>query len=189
MDFSQLSVTDFLDRLGGPSLGPGSLAAAALSAAMGVGLLEKALQHPAASVAPPVAASEAEIMRLLRRKLGELAATDALVAIGDDEAGRAARLSAYRAARKLIDLVLQALTLLQKALDLGDTRHLAEVETGWRLLAAALESGIAASEEHLKHLDRGFSDSEGLALGRQAQQGRELAGRASGALSWRRGKA
>lgn len=182
MELSQLSVSAYLERIAGPDEAPGGLAASALSAALGAALLEKPLHEPPEGVSPNAAATEAEILRALRRRLLDLAAAPA----PDLEPAQA--LAGYRAERKLIDLAIQGLTQIQKTLDFGSTTQLAEVEAGWRLLAAALESGIAGAEERLKRLEASFADAEGLALARQAQQGRELSMRAQGALSWRRGK-
>jgi formiminotetrahydrofolate cyclodeaminase len=140
------------------------------------------------------------VIAALRKRLQELLVKDAgpLEALGRAlalpagperaQAVSGARLMAYRSARRLLDYTVQGLTLMQSALDFGSTAFLTDIEAGNRLLMAAQETGIAASEDHLREMEPAFAAGERAALADQIRQARELATRAEGALSWRRGK-
>lgn len=193
------SMPAFLDRLAGPERAPAGLAAAALSAAMGLALFEKALHHPPEGKA--MKWDDLEVIGAIRRKLTALAESDAerladlSAAMAAPDAAekeatvKAARLAAYRSSRRIVDYTIQGLTQVQRPLDWGSVGMLADIEVGWRLLAAALEGGIACAEDHLKQLEPAFAGGEWESLDQQIAQGRELADRAHGGLSWRRGKA
>lgn len=198
MDPLTAPITDFIDQLASPQRSPAGLAAAALSAAMGLALFEKALRNPPEG--KPLKYDDLEVIGAIRRKLTALASADAehlasLEAAMARPEGltqqaelKAARLAAYRSSRRVIDYTIQGLTQVQRPLDWGSLGMLADIEVGWRMLAAALEGGIACAEDHLKQLEAGFAGGEWETLDQQIQQGRELADRAHGGLSWRRGK-
>lgn len=193
------SITAFIGLMSQPARYPAGVAAGALTAAMGLALFEKALAHPAEGQ-DWKAGNERQVLAALRKRVQELAAKDArplealeraeALPAGPDraQAVAGARLMAYRSARRLLDYTVQGLTLLQSALDFGSTAFLTDIEAGHRLLVAAQETAIAASEDHLREMDPTFAGGEGAALANQARQGRELQARAEGALSWRRGK-
>lgn len=198
MDPLTAPFTEYIDKLASPDRSPAGLAAAALSAAMGLALFEKALHNP--QEGKPLKYDDLEVIGAIRRKLVGLAASDAqhlasleaALALPDGAEKTAqvtaARLAAYRSARRIVDYTIQGLTQVQRPLDWGSLGMLADIEVGWRMLAAALEGGIACAEDHLKQLSPDFAGGEWESLDQQIQQGRELADRAHGGLSWRRGK-
>lgn len=193
------SLNALIDQTAGATHTPGGVAAAAVTAAFGLALFEKALAHPAEGKDWQAGHERQTLTSLRQRALTlatkDAAGTDALarasaLPAGPDraQATAGARLMIYRSARRLVDLSVQGLTLLQHPLDFGDTAFLTDIEIGHRLLAAALEGGLAASEDQLRELDESFTAVERPPLEAQARQGRELAARAAGELSWRRGK-
>lgn len=200
MDSQTVSLAAFLDAIAGPARAPAAISASAVSAAMGIALFEKALRNPPVGVTPGQGREVVSVLEGLRRRVLELADADvalleALTAAEaqEGEAAQAhvaaARLAAYRSARRLVDFTIQGLSQVPSTLDWGSTVMLPDIENGWRLLAAAMEGAIACCEDHLKQLEPAFADVETQALRRQGQQGREMVGRAQGALAWRRGKA
>lgn len=195
------ALADFLAVLAAPRRAPGGIAATAAGAAMGLALMERTLAHPPADAEPEEvtqATQAGEILRALRKRMlnvvaADLAAVDALDAALADEGPDAdakqagARLPAYRAARRLMDCVIQGLTLMLPALDVGSRVALADLEAAWRLLDAALEAAIAACEQHLNGLSSFFAEGERPALDEQARQGREWVEQASAQMGWRLG--
>lgn len=186
------TLTEFLDATASAAPAPGGLTAVALGAALGVALFEKALRFPIAG-SEHKAAGAIELMMPLRTRLMRLVESDqkVLEALASaDEAQRAgATMGAYRSARRLLDAVIQAYTFLQQALDFGSPSRLADIEAGVRLLVAAQAGAIAQAEDMLKLLAEDLAESERPGLVRQVRQAGELAEKAQGGLSWRRGKA
>ncbi|MDB5096441.1 MAG: hypothetical protein JWM80_862 [Cyanobacteria bacterium RYN_339] len=189
----------FVALLAAPHRAPAGVSAAAAGAMMGLALMERALAHPAPEALPGAADEPRNMVASLRGRFADvitadLAAAEALEAALADTTDEAdaiqagARVPAYRAARRLIDFAIQGLTLMPHALDHGSRLVLADLEVAWRLLAAALEAGIAACEQHLQGLSYFFAESERPALEASALQGREWVDRATGDLSWRLGR-
>lgn len=195
----ELTVSEVLDRLGNPAEPMGASSSAAIGASMGLMLFEKALKSPGPDVSHIRAGEEREVIAMIRKRIVDQMEEDARVsaALAELLAGPehpskpqkviAARLAAYRSARRLVDLTIQGLSRVQGPLEFGSFEMVGEVEAGWRLVAAGMEGAMAACEAHLKPLEQRFADRERTALMKQAQQGREMAGRAQGALAWRRG--
>lgn len=193
------TLSDMLDRLGDPAAPTGGSAAGAFGVAMGLTLFEKALKCPGPDVSHARAGEEREVIAMIRRRTLELIEEDTRVngelkalLDGPEHPSRpqkviAARLAAYRSARRVVDLAIQGLSRVQGPLEFGNFDMVGEVEAGWRLVAAGMEAAMAACEAHLKPLEQRFAERERAALMKQAQQGREMAARAQGALAWRRG--
>lgn len=194
-----LSLSELLDHLGNPAEPLGGSSASALAAAMGLKLFEKALSAPDPETSHARAGEEREVIATLRKRVVELVAEDARVIGALNELMAqpehpskpqrviVARMAAYRVSRRLVDMTIQGLSRVQAPLEFGAFRMVADVEAGWRLLSASMEGAVAACEGHLKPMDQRFAERERAALAKQAQQGREMAARALGALSWRRG--
>lgn len=191
--------SDFINQLAASKRAPAGIAAAAAGAAMGLALIERALAHPAPEAPPGATDEPRQMVASLRNRMldvitADFKAAEALeVALADtsedaDGLQAGARVPAYRAARRLIDFAIQGLTLLPHALDHGSRLALADLETAWRLLETALESGISACEQHLKGLSVFFADAERPALEESKTQGREWVERAAGDMSWRLGR-
>jgi formiminotetrahydrofolate cyclodeaminase len=189
---------DFVALLAAPKRSPAGIAAAAAGAAMALALMERALAHPNVDAAEGAAPQAAELVRSLRRRVQDVVTSDLAAEAALDEAlsdthedadarQAGARVPAYRGARRLIDCLIQALTLLKPTMDLGNRGLIADFETAWRLLATALEAAIASCEQHLLGLSSFFVEAERPGLIEQAIQGREWVERASGELSWRLG--
>lgn len=195
----ELTMTEVLDRLGDPAEPMGGSSAAAFGVAMGLTLMEKALRCPGPEVSHQRAGEEREVIVMIRRRILEIMEDDArtiaaLAAVraqpehpSKPQGVIAARLAAYRSSRRLVDLSIQGLSRVQAPLEFGSFEMVGEVEAGWRLVSAGMEAAVAACEAHLKPLEQRFGDRERTALMKQAQQGREMANRAQGALAWRRG--
>lgn len=193
------TLNEVLDRLGDPAAPLGGSSAAALTAVMGLTLFEKALRAPDPEASAQRAAEECEVIATIRKRIQDVLAEDVRVNLALQAAQSApehpskpqkvivARLAAYRTARRVVDFSIQGLSRVQAPLEFGGFVYVAEVETGWRMLSAAMESAIAACEAHLKPMEQRFAERERAAMDKQAQLGREMAARAQGALSWRRG--
>ncbi|HEY9724269.1 MAG TPA: cyclodeaminase/cyclohydrolase family protein [Oscillatoriaceae cyanobacterium] len=186
------TLTEFLNATASAAPAPGGLTAIALGAALAVALFEKSLRFPSTG-SESKAGGAIELMVPLRTRLLRLVESDqkALETLASaDEAQRAgAVMGAYRSARRLLDAVIQAYTFLQQALDFSHPSRLADIEAGVRLLVAAQEGAIAQAEDTLKLLPEDMAESERPGLVRQIRQVSELAEKARGGLSWRRGKA
>lgn len=177
---------------------PAGVSIAAAGALMALALMERALKDPAPDSPIGVADEPRNMLASLQSRIKDIISADQAAAAGLDialenqsedadaiQAG--ARVPAYRAARRLVDFTIQGLTLMPHALDHGSRKMLADLELAWRLLATALEAGIAACEQHLLGLSCFFAEAEKPSLETSAKQGRELVDRASGDLSWRLG--
>lgn len=189
MESPEPRFSEWLDQLAGPERSPAGCSAAGVSLSMGLGLFIKALHHPPADLSPGFSQGDIELLQSLFRRVGrQLVSAQRAEAgfAGADAAGKpAARLALYRVARTLVELALQGLGQIKPVLDKGGVDFLPDLELAWRLLATALEGGVAACEAHLRDLPSAWIAGEAETLAQQAAYGRELQARAYSELAWR----
>lgn len=182
-------LASLLDGLADAALAPAGATAAGVALEMGVALCVKALRNPRPAEPDEVlgdAGQDIELLQAIRRRIARqtraaLRAEAAWAAHGTE----AARLTAYRTRRSLVELALQVLQRFASVLVRAGSPMLPDLELAWRLVGASLEAELASCEADLQVLPVDWLVGEAESLQAQARYGRELQARALSELAWR----